>query len=85
MHLGLPSANASDELRSFGTPANRVGKPIDVSNWSAPGRVFGKVTAVGMSGTRSEQNHSSKTYFETRRENQDFGRQNISMSRPPLD
>ena len=34
---------------------------------------------------RSEQNYSSKTDFETRRENKDFGRQNNSMSRPPLD
>ena len=38
-----------------------------------------------MGGTRPEKNYSYKTYFETRRENQDFGRQNISMSRPPLD
>ena len=40
---------------------------------------------VGMSGMRSEQKYSYKTDFETRRENQDFGRQNISMSQPPLD
>ena len=33
----------------------------------------------------SEQNYNAKTDFETRRENQDFGRQNNSMSRPPLD
>ena len=38
-----------------------------------------------MSGTGSEQNYSYKTDFETRRKNQDFGRQNISMSRPPLE
>ena len=35
--------------------------------------------------TRSEQNYNAKTDFETRRENQDFGRQNNSMSRPPLE
>ena len=33
----------------------------------------------------SEHNYSSKNDFETRRENQDFERQNISMSQPPLD
>ena len=49
------------------------------------GRVFGEGTAVGMSGMRSEQKYSSKTDFETRKENQDFERQNISMSRPLLD
>ena len=53
MNLGLPEVNASDELRSFGSPATRVGIPTDGSNWSAPGHVFGEVTAVGMSGTRS--------------------------------
>ena len=38
-----------------------------------------------MSGTISEKKYSHKTDFETRRENQDFGRQNISISQPPLD
>ena len=38
-----------------------------------------------MSRTSSEQKYSSKTYFETRRENQDFGRQNNSMTRPTLE
>ena len=80
MYLGLLAVNASDELRSFGTPATRLGSLADVPNWSAPVHVFGSFTAVGMSGTRSEQNYSYKTDFETKRENQDFGRQNISLS-----
>ena len=63
----------------------RAGRPMDGSRWSAPSHVFGEVTAAGMSGTRSKQNYSYKTDFETRRENQNFGRQNISMSLPPLD
>ena len=53
MHLGLPAVNTSDELRSFDTPGTIFGRPMDESNWSAPGHVFGEVTAVGMSGTRS--------------------------------
>ena len=32
MHLGFPAVNASDELRSFGTPATRLGRPTDGSN-----------------------------------------------------
>ena len=84
MHLGLPAVNASYELRSFGTPATIFGRPIDGSNWSAPGHIFEEVTADRMSRTRIEQNYSYKTDFENRRENQNFGRQNISMSRPPL-
>ena len=39
MNLGLPAVNAPDELRYFGTPATRVGRPTDGSNWSAPVRV----------------------------------------------
>ena len=69
MHLGLPAINASDELKSFGTPTTRFGRPTDGSNWSVMGHVFGEVTEVGMSGTRSEQNYRYKNYFETRREN----------------
>ena len=38
-----------------------------------------------MSGTRSELDYSYKTDFQKWRENQDFGCQNIPMSRPPLD
>ena len=41
MHLGILAFNASDELRSFVTPATRFGRPADVSNWYAPGHVFG--------------------------------------------
>ena len=33
-----------------------------------------------MNRTGSDQNYNSKTDFETRRENQDFGRQNNSMT-----
>ena len=85
VYLGIPDVNASDKFSSFGKPNTKVGRPTDGSNWYVLGNVFGEVTAFGVSGTRSEQNYSYKTDFETRRENQDFGRQNISMSRPPLD
>ena len=85
LHLGLPAVNTLDEFNAFGTPATIVIRPTDGSHWSAPGHVFGEVTAVLMSGTTSEQNYSYKTDFETRRGNKDFGRQNISMSRSPLD
>ena len=46
IHLDLPAANTSDELRSFGTPAIRVGRRTDGSNWSALGHVFGEVKAA---------------------------------------
>ena len=40
---------------------------------------------VGMSAARSDQDYSYKTDFEISRENQEFERQNILLSRPPLD
>ena len=40
MYLGILAINASDELRSFGTPATRVGRPMDGSNWYAPVHVL---------------------------------------------
>ena len=85
MQLGLPSVHASAELGSFGKPDTRVRSPSEGSNWSAPSNVFGKDTVVRVSGTRSEQNYSSKTDFETRKKTQDFGQQNISMSQPLLE
>ena len=79
MHLGLLAVKESDELRSFGNPTTRAIGPTDGSKWSKPGHVFGEVISTGMIRRRSEQNYSYKTDFETRRENQDFGRQNTSM------
>ena len=68
MHLGLTVVNALDELRSFDTPATRVGRLMDGSNWSYTGHVFGEVTAAGMCGTMSGQNYSYKNDYETMRE-----------------
>ena len=84
-NLGLASVHTPDELGSFSIPINRIGSCIDESNWITTGHIIGEVTADRMSRTRPEQNYSSKTDFETRRENQDFERQNNSTSRPPLD
>ena len=80
VELGLPAVNTSDEFNTFGTPATMVRRPMDGSHWSAPDHVSGESTLVGMSRTRPEQNYSYKTVFEIWRENQDFGRQNNSMS-----
>ena len=85
MNLGISAVHTSDELGSFIIPATRIGSLTNESNWILPGHIIGEVTAAIMSTTRSEQNYISKTDFETRRENQDFERQNISMSQPPLD
>ena len=84
VHLGIPAINVSDKFNTFGTPSTRVRRLNNGYRWSASVHVFGEATAAGMSGTRSEQKFSYKTDFEIRRENQEFGRQNNSMSRPTL-
>ena len=85
VNLGITAVNTLDEFDTFGTPATRVRSPTVSSHWSAPGHVFGEATAVGMSGTRSEQKYSYKTDFEIWRKNQDFGSKTKSMSQSPLE
>ena len=83
--LGLSYINTSDELGSVFIPATRILRPMYGFNCLPPGHIIGEVTEDRVIRTRSVQNYSSKTDFETRRENQYFGRQNNYMSRPPLD
>ena len=83
--LGILVVNTSDEFNTFGAPAIRVRRLTDGTQWSAPDHVFGEATVFVMSGTRSELDYIYKTGFQNWRENQDFWRQNISMSRPHLD
>ena len=85
MNLGLSSVYTPDELDSVFIPSTIIRRPTDGSNWLPPGYIIFKVTSDRKSRTRSEQNYSAKTDFETRSENQYFGRQNNSMSQPPLD
>ena len=85
MNLGLLPVHTSDEIKSLSIPATIIGRSTDGSNWFLPGHLIGEVIAARMIRTRPEQKYSSKNDFETRRENQYFERQNISMSRPPLD
>ena len=84
MELRLPDVNTSDEVDILGTPSTRIRNLTDVSHWSVLDHVFGKATGVGMSATGSEQDYSYKTDSKIWRENQDFGRQNNSMSQPHL-
>ena len=85
VRLGLLAVNASDEFNTFIAPTTRLIRTTYRSHWYASVHVLGEAKSVGMIRTRSEQNYSYKTDFEIRRENQDFGRQNNSMSRLPLD
>ena len=85
MNLGLLAIHTLDELGSFIIPATRIRSPTYGYNWLVTGHLIGGVAAAIMRGEMSEQKYNSINDFETRRENQYFERQNISMSRPPLD
>ena len=85
VNLGLSSVHLSDEIGFVFIPITRVRRPTDGSNLILPVHSIGEVTADRVSRTGSEKKYNSKSDFETRRENQDFGHQNSSMSRPPLD
>ena len=50
----------------------------------ATDHVFGEAASVRMSAEKSDHDYSYKTNFEIWRENYEFERHNISMSRPPL-
>ena len=83
--LGIPAINTLNENGVFGTPSTRIRSPTYGSHWAVPDHVFGEVTAFGISAARSDQDYSYKTDFEIWRGNQEFERQNITMSLPHLD
>ena len=45
---------------------------------------FGEMAAVGMSAASSDHHYNYKTEFQIWKENKEFERQNILISRPPL-
>ena len=78
--LGLLDVKTLNDFSILGTTATRIRRLTDVFHWSALDHVFGEVTANRMILARSDQDYRYKTDFEIWRENQDFGRQNITMS-----
>ena len=84
VNLGIPSVNASDVVNIFSTPTTRIRRRSDGPHWFVLDRDFGEAIAVRMNAKRSELDYSYKTGFQNERKNQDFGRQNITMSQPPL-
>ena len=82
--LGLSNIDALDKGASLWTPTIRVGRPMDISYWNAPGYIFVKTIAVGDS-VSEKSDYNYKNDFETWRENLEFERQNNASSRPPLD
>ena len=84
--LGLSNIDALDKVAGLWTPATRFGRPMDFSYWRSMDHIFGETTAVGDAvSTKSDYDYNYKTGFDIWKENKEFERQNISMSRPPLD
>ena len=77
INLGILAVHTTDKLRSISIPTTIIVSLTNGYNWIPPGNIIGEITAARISKTRSEQNYSSKTDFETRRENQYFEWQNI--------
>ena len=85
VNLGLASVHISDGLRSVFITTNIIRTPKDSSNWIPTSHRIGEVALDRVIRAGSEQDYNAKTDFKTRRENQDFGRQNNSTCRPHLD
>ena len=83
VHLGIYTINALDKGASIWTPANIVRRPMDVTHYSAPIRIFGKTKAV--EDTVSEKSdYNYKIDYENWREIQEFEHQNNARSQTPL-
>ena len=84
MDLGLLDINKFNESSVLSTPSTSIWRPKHVSHWSAPDHIFGEATAVRMIVAKSDRDYSYKPNFEIWKENQEFERQIILMSQPPL-
>ena len=83
--FGLLSVNTTDELGSVFIPTTRVRRPKNGSNWIPPGHDISEAISDIVSETKAKNHYNFKSNFGTRREIQDFGRQNDHMSGPTLD
>ena len=84
MDVGFSTLDSLDKGAGLWNPDTRFVRPTYLSHWSAPDDIFGETTAVGDAGiAKSEYNY--KTDLGIWKENNEFERQNISRSLPPLD
>ena len=85
MNFELSSVNATDEIRSVFVPTTRVVRPTNGSKWIPPGHYISEATYDRVCEKKAKNHYTFKRDFETRREIQDFGRQNYPVSSPTLD
>ena len=85
MNFGLSSVKTTGELGYVFVPTTRVRRPTNGSNYIPPSHAISEATVDRASKAKAKNHYNFKSDFETRREIQDFGRQNDPMSRPTLD
>ena len=85
INFRLSSANTTDELGSVFVPNTILGRQTNGSNWIPPWHYISEYTTDRVSKMKAKNHYNFKIDFETRREIQDFGRQNDPMSWPTLD
>ena len=83
--FGLATINALYEGSGISTPTTIIRRPIYGDHWNTLNNIFGETIVVGLSEVKSDYDYNYKTDFQNLKTNQEFVRQNILMSRPPLD
>ena len=85
MDLGFLTIDAFDLSSGLSAPATRIRRLTDGDHWSASNPAFVETKALGVSGAKSDYDYNYKTDFQIWKENKEFERQNILMTRPPLE
>ena len=84
VNLGLVSIHTSEKLGSVLIPTTIIITQTGYPNWIPDSHSIVEVAADRVIRIGSEQNYNDKTDFKTWRINQDFGRQNNSISQTHL-
>ena len=88
MDFGLTSVDTTDELGSVFASTTRIGSATHGSDCLPRIHCISEATEDRVSETKAKNHYNFKSEFETRKEkvvDQDFGRQNYSIIRPPLE
>ena len=88
MDLGLSYVDTTDEIGYVFAPTTRIGLATHGYDWILRRNCISEATTDRGIGTKAKNHYNFKSKFRNRREkvvDQDFGRQNDPMSRPPLD
>ena len=80
INLGIASFNTPDKLGFISVPTTTVGSPTSISEWIRHGHGIEEAATDRLSKMRENSNYILKSYFENMKKNQDFERENISLT-----